>query len=72
VIINVPPDCEAYNTEDGSNPTTSIHAIQYNNFPIPAYSEIQAAFVKKCYCTFDIMHHKPLKTMWGPVAVAKR
>jgi hypothetical protein len=71
-INNVPPDCEAYFTYDGTNPTTSINARLYDNFPIPAYAEIQAAFVKKCYCCFDVMHHKPIKSMWGPVAVAKR
>jgi hypothetical protein len=71
-IINIPPDCKAYYTVDGSDPTTNIDAILYDGNPISVGSSmtVKAAFAKTCYCIRDEGHFSPLETGWGPVTTA--
>lgn len=66
LITNLPPDCEAYYTEDGSEPSHSKNTSQYDHDGIPAGPAIRVAFAKICYCGLDETQHEPFMVVWGP------
>lgn len=68
LITNLPPDCEAYYTEDGCEPSRSKNAIRYDHDGIPAGPFIRVALAKICYCQLDETLKEPFKAVWGPTA----
>lgn len=68
LITNVPPDCVAYYTEDGSDPSHSKNAMQYDHDGIPVGPSTRVAIAKICYCGLDETQHEPCKVVWGPTA----
>ncbi|HRY13272.1 MAG TPA: FN3 associated domain-containing protein [Syntrophomonadaceae bacterium] len=68
LITNLPPDCEAYYTQDGSEPSRSKNAIQYDHEGVPIGPQTQVALAKTCFCGLDEDQQEPCKVMWGSTA----
>lgn len=66
-ISNIPPDCEAYYTEDGCDPPGSWRATPYDNGGLPAGISAKVALAKSCFCGLDRSRQEPCHVLWGPV-----